>query len=932
MNKALPSILIFLFSILSFAVKAQQDSVWVKVSFPKTKENRVIINQKIVRYQNEKSDNLQLLNWIAAYQPKNTTLAKRMLEARKTDLYFSKPKDRGYLKSLNINGEKYTNLDQEIISVPLGHAKSKDNKIELNLTYELQLPHSKYTGIGWDSEKEKALLKYFFLVPNTSYTPRHFQNLDEKQYIGIFWDVQLDNPLLKASSNLQEVQPNHFTGTLNTDPEFAISLKNNEENFTIIHKNTLVEFAYPIKQEEKQSLYFYVPLQLNFIEESLGKLPNKILISERTKNENNFTGIDDFKLGKFKLKMFSDAQKTDLNYFSIISKKCVEHLLQTDNLNAHWIENGLKTYLEIRYLKTVYNDEKLLGQLPDKLTLFKISPLKWSNASKLKLTERYGITYQYITSQNIDQPIDTPLQLMSNFNTTAISQMEVGSLFNFIAEKMGVNQFNNFLKRYLSEHNGTVINKEDFLNQLIIESKYSANFAANFIRKKNRLDFKIKKVEKQENRLLVHIHKNTEEKIPFQLKVTNSDNQDSLYWYDSSNKKKETYLIPQTDVEKIVINDDYLLPEYNVRNNYLYTKGIFYNMKKPKLKFYTDIPNPEYKEIYISPWLNYNFYDKVLIGSSISNSNLLDRPFLYSVTPYYSTGTNKLTGSASVSYNILPPNSFFQNWRIGASAAYFHYNKDLAFRRLSIFSNISLSKEARSQIDQKLGVSFQHLTRDLSPLMQKLNDYDEYNLFNINYTYSDRKAIHEKLFSTNFQMGGDFSKISAEAFYRWEYQQNKKLILRFFGGYFLQNQTRNSYFDFGISSLSNYSFTYSIIRQSNNNYLAPRQFVMAEGAFKSAINDTANQWINSVNIDLHSFRFISVYADIGLYKNKNQSPRFIWDTGASLKVIPDLFEIYFPLQSSLGFEPSFKDYSKRIRFMFNFNLNAVVNQLRRGWF
>lgn len=186
MKKALPSILIFLFSVLSCAVKAQQDSVWVKVSFPETKENRVIINQKIVHYQNGKSDNLQLLNWTAAYQAKNTTLAKRMLEARKTDLYFSKPKDRGYLKGLSINGEKYTNLDQEIITIPLENIKSRDNKIELNLAYELQLPHSKYTGIGWYSEKEKALLKYFFLVPNTSGTPRYFQNLDEKQYIRCF--------------------------------------------------------------------------------------------------------------------------------------------------------------------------------------------------------------------------------------------------------------------------------------------------------------------------------------------------------------------------------------------------------------------------------------------------------------------------------------------------------------------------------------------------------------------------------------------------------------------------------------------------------------------------------------------------------------------------------------------------------------------------
>ena len=88
----------------------------------------------------------------------------------------------------------------------------------------------------------------------------------------------------------------------------------------------------------------------------------------------------------------------------------------------------------------------------------------------------------------------------------------------------------------------------------------------------------------------------------------------------------------------------------------------------------------------------------------------------------------------------------------------------------------------------------------------------------------------------------------------------------------------------------------------------------------------------SSNVDAHVWKMFNVYADAGLYKNKTHDPKFIWDSGIKLKVVPDFLEIYFPVQSSLGFEPKFKDYGSRIRYTLNFNLGAVVGYFRRGWF
>ena len=42
----------------------------------------------------------------------------------------------------------------------------------------------------------------------------------------------------------------------------------------------------------------------------------------------------------------------------------------------------------------------------------------------------------------------------------------------------------------------------------------------------------------------------------------------------------------------------------------------------------------------------------------------------------------------------------------------------------------------------------------------------------------------------------------------------------------------------------------------------------------------------------------NLYADAGIYKNKYHNPKFIWDSGIKLKVIPDFLEIYFPVPVS----------------------------------
>ncbi|WP_435523026.1 hypothetical protein [Chryseobacterium indoltheticum] len=108
-------------------------------------------------------------------------------------------------------------------------------------------------------------------------------------------------------------------------------------------------------------------------------------------------------------------------------------------------------------------------------------------------------------------------------------------------------------------------------------------------------------------------------------------------------------------------------------------------------------------------------------------------------------------------------------------------------------------------------------------------DYDKYNLWTIGYGYTDNQMIHEKSFSLSTQGMEDYNKITAEGFYRWEFAPRQKLSLRLFAGYFVRNETRNNTFNYGISRVSDYSFSYNLLGQSASSGILSQQFILADG-------------------------------------------------------------------------------------------------------
>ena len=923
-------------------VSAQKDSIYIHAKLSQDRKT-LEINQDIVYHNHSDKDlnSIKLLNWIAAYNKRGTSLVYRKLEDRNNSLHFAKQEQLGKVLELNIKTTEnqpviVPNTSEENLFLNLNEALPTGKSIKFQLQYKLQLPDKKFTGYG-TSEQDIAL-KYFFIVPDhfdpENISGRDYHDIEESVNFNTYWSVDFDTPSNSfIQSNLQQIQANSFKGYLDSDPEFIIS----KNNFPTIKVNTddiktEIKFGYNISKQDIQNLEFYLPLQLRFIKDKIGFVPEQLFISEKFRAKEDFFGNNDIKFWKFRFKLFSDAENIDLDYFGIISKKILDESIITDKQENHWFKNGLKSYLEIQYLKKFYGDAKLLGNLPE-TSLLGIKPLKLFHASRVKLLDRYGLAYQYIMSQNLDQKIDEPFSVLSNFNDMAISSFETGSLFSYSADKMGEEKFNSLLKNYITENTDKQAYPEDFLDQLAKEEP-STSYLKGFLKQKNRVNFKLKNFRVNNDLLDIKISKNTDEAIPVKLETQTRSGDRTSYWIETEeNEKLKTVSLPSQDIYKITLNNDYIFPEANYRDNFLYTKGLFSNAKKIKFKLIKDIPNPEFNEIYLNPRIRFtNTYDKFLIGVNFKNQSLFDQKFLYSLTPSFSTGTGKMTGSGSVSYSFLPAESVIQRLTFGVSGSYFHYDYDLAYQKNSLYSNINFRKNPRSTVSRGLGISYTYFERDLNAKMIANRDYDKYNLWTVGYGYTDNQMIHEKSFSLSTQGMEDYNKITAEGFYRWEFAPRQKLSLRLFAGYFVRNETRNNTFNYGISRVSDYSFSYNLLGQSASSGILSQQFILADGGFKSFIPGTVNQWITSFNVDSSVWKIFHVYADAGVYKNKNNPTQFIWDSGLKVRLIPDFLEIYLPVQSSLGFEPGFKDYGKRIRYTLVLNLSTIINAARRGWY
>ena len=128
-------------------------------------------------------------------------------------------------------------------------------------------------------------------------------------------------------------------------------------------------------------------------------------------------------------------------------------------------------------------------------------------------------------------------------------------------------------------------------------------------------------------------------------------------------------------------------------------------------------------------------------------------------------------------------------------------------------------------------------------------------------------------------------------------------------------------------------FNYNYYGRSEDTGVFSQQIIIAEGGFKSKLQPAfANSWMLTGNASTNIWNWIYAYGDAGIVYNKNQSTKFVYDTGIRLSLVADYFELFFPLYSNQGWEPGLPNYDQRVRFIVTLSPKTLLGLFTRKWY
>lgn len=235
--------------------------------------------------------------------------------------------------------------------------------------------------------------------------------------------------------------------------------------------------------------------------------------------------------------------------------------------------------------------------------------------------------------------------------------------------------------------------------------------------------------------------------MPISVFGLKKDSVVSEYWFKDI-ELEETFSIPNNQEDRLVLNYDQKIPEFNQRDNWKSLKGFLSSNKKLKFTFFKDAENPYYNQVFYVPILNFNVYDGWVPGMRLYNKTLLERPFVYDFAPSYSFREKAFVGYGKFNYRKYLSKSglYVANYGIGASTSHFNENS----RYTSITPSLSFGFRPADLLSNKrefLSFRYVNILRDFDPSLQNLaNDPEnpDYSVFNARYINRDNGILDYK--------------------------------------------------------------------------------------------------------------------------------------------------------------------------------------------
>ena len=965
-------------------------------------ENHILRGfEKMVYHNNSPSDLNKIIIhlWPNAYKNSNTNLAKQKYSDGSTSFKYADSIDLGYIDSLDfkVNGYKveweFLNEEIDISEIYLKKPLNPGDSIVITTPFRVKIPSGKFSRLGHIGQSYQ--ITQWFAKPavfdKNGWHPMSY--LDQGEFYSEFgnYDVSITIPknyILMATGDLQNAEELDF---LNKKAEITSQLIK-ENRLPVRDSFGRKDMSFPKSSTEKKTLRF---VQKNvhdfawFTDKRYHVLKGELDLNNRKITSWALFTNNEAKLWRRSIEYINDATR----YFSkwvgeypynhvtavdgtisagggmeypnitVIGRSGDSKSLETvivhevghnwyygilgsNERDNAWMDEGLNTYIEIRYMEEKY---------PNGYFRKKDSTENKSRGISLNISledkELQHIAYQFNASRNYDQPLVMGSKNFTQMNYGAMVYSKTGIGFHYLKAYLGEELFDNCMNEYFNQWKFKHPNPDDI--KIVFETVCGENldwFFEDYIKTTKKTDYSLKKISKiNDEEYLIKLKNVTGYKSPIPIQMINDSNEIiSEKWIKGF--KKDTTFVYKTrgNPSRIALDYDVITTDYNYKNHIAKSNGLFKFYKPIKFNFLPiSINNNKENIIYYSPVIAGNAYDKTMAGLALYNSSINDKKVEWLVNPLYGFGSKKLIGSGKIQTNINT-NGLFPRIELGYKIRSYHNEHDDLYKeqrwtKQEIFTDLRFkSNNLRSSPFQNLKLraikvdDFEPDVINIWPVAsrRKTAYYGE-----IEYNLKSRQILKPKELKLNYIYGFNENSnlvncLQLESKIEKSYNKNSdKIRWRFFTGYHFNKDITKQY-SFYLSGKNGrtdylYDNIYLARNSSNQKYLLSRQNDNSYGGFK--VMDTtlrSDNWMisNNFKIDIPKLP-IGVFADFGVFSSSASENKVKWEYNAgiyaSVVVNEEIIGIYLPILYSDNIGETLNDFKVLQRINFIFNLKSL---------
>lgn len=674
-----------------------------------------------IQYINNSFTSLDVLYfhlWPNAYKDQSTALAKEQLIKKKSELYFSKEEERGFMDSLDfkVNGQRVKwELEKEnidICKITLNSPIKPFDSIIITTPFYVKIPDAKFSRLGHTDQA--------YFITQWYPKPAVFDKdgwhampyLDQGEFYSEFgsFDVKVtlpENYLLAATGDRIDAEEEEtfinqrVIETLDRldHPEkrsYDMSFPPSSQKFKTVRfrQFRVHDFAWfadkrfnvihdqvelPTSKKVVDTWVFFTNKNFELWKDAINYVNQSTLFYSNLLGDypyNNVTAVDGTIMAGGGMEYpnitvigdMSNAIDLDVTITHEVGHNWLYGVLATNERDVPFMDEGLNSFYEMRYLRAKYPEKKMTDYIAQD------SSFRFLGLNKTPYWKEKELTYFVGSKAFIDQPLNLPAQEYTMFNYGSVVYGKTPLVFDYLMDYLGEENFDKAMRFYYEQFRFKHPTVDDLVKTLSFYGGTELDwFTKEVLGTTKRIDYKIKKVtQTTDGSFTLKIKNKGGIASPINVYGFKDHKPVGLVW-KSGFSGKETITFPPAEVDYFKIDGLDRMPDDNRKNNIIKTKGLFKKSKALQLNFITKYDNPFKTQINYLPILGVNDYNGFMLGAAIHNYGFYQKRFEYLVAPMFAFNTKTPVGFAEFNVNIRPKHRF-QKIVMGARAKTFSYD------------------------------------------------------------------------------------------------------------------------------------------------------------------------------------------------------------------------------------------------------------------